>query len=135
MLSRTLALAVLPLALAALPACKAQQRAQGDRGLVASYSGFSLSADLPAEARVPAVVAAAEQTLRARGYTIDSNESTEESGRLIARPPRTNDPYPRLVVGVTASGDASHITLTYQPLGDQELCRSVLDGILSRLGL
>lgn len=135
MLSRMLALAVLPFALAALPGCKAQQRAQGERGLVASYSGFTLSADLPAEARVPAIIAATEQTVRARGYTVDAIETTEEAGRLIARPPRTNDPYPRLVVNVSASGDASRITLTYQPLGDQELCRSVLDGVLQRLGL
>lgn len=133
--TRTLAcLFVASLALAGA-GCKAQVRPQGERGIEATYSMTTLSTTLPEAARVPAVIAAAEQTVRARGYTVDASEATEDAGRLIARPPRTNDAYPRLVVTAHAAAGETRVEIKYQPLGDQDLSRSVLDGILTRLGL
>jgi len=102
-------------------------------GIVATYSGTELTCDLPESARVPAVIAAADQTLRARGYTIVQSTSTEDAGEIIGRPPRYNN-YPRLVVKATGTATGSRVVLEYEPFGNQEVSRSVLDSMLSRLG-
>lgn len=134
--SRMLALSTFfPLCLAALAGCKTTVQQQGNRGVNASYSLMTLSSDLPGPTRVPAVIAAAEQVVRARGYTVDTSEATDESGRLVARPPRTTDAYPRLVVSAHSLAQGAHVEINYQPMGDQELSRSVLDGILQKLGM
>lgn len=120
---------------ACLTGCKAQHTSVGRDGeVLATYKGTTLSANLPAEARVPAVMAAAEQVLRGRGYAIDQRRATEETGKLIARPPRSSD-FPRLVIEASAQGDRTFIELSFEPFGDQNLCRGVLDGILQRLGM
>ena len=72
--------------------------------------------------------------MRARGYSVESVASTEESGKLVVRPPRTGD-YPKMVIESHVDLHATRITLTVWPLGDEELARSVLDGTLQRLGL
>lgn len=107
---------------------------QGTRGIEATYSLGTLSATLPHEATVPAVIAAADQTARARGYTVVSSAGTDERGRLVSRPPRS-DSFPRVVIAAARTGTGTRVTLEMQPMGDQDLCRSMLDGILQRLGL
>jgi hypothetical protein len=100
----------------------------------ATYRGWTLTTNLPAEARVPAVVAAAEQTLRARGYTITTSDSTEEVGEIIAHPPRTTN-LPRIVIASSRGVSSTTVDMRVEPFGDQELCRSVLDGMLQRMGM
>ncbi|CAG0998221.1 hypothetical protein PHYC_02700 [Phycisphaerales bacterium] len=115
-------------------ACSSVQKSQGSSGITASYKFRTLSVILPESARVPAVLAAAEQTVRARGYSVHKSASTEESGILIARPPRTGD-YPSLTIEAAAVAHGTRVELTVAPFGDQEMSRSVLDGTLQRLGL
>mgnify|MGYP000154714598 CR=1 FL=1 len=114
--------------------CAPNEAYQGDSSVLASYKGGNLSAVIGAEHRVPAVLAAAEQALRDRGYTIVSNLSTEDAGTLIARPPRYNT-FPRLMVRAGVVPGGTRIELEYQPLGNEEVCRATLDATLKRLGL
>jgi hypothetical protein len=95
---------------------------------------MTLRANLPTESRVPAVVAAAEQTLRNRGYTIVTSTATEEKGEIIAHPPNS-DHFPRLVIEASRGVSSTIVDVSAEPFGDQDLCRSVLDGMLQRLGL
>jgi len=114
--------------------CAARQAYQGESGVVASYRAGTLSAVIGSEHRVPTVLAAAEQALRDRGYTIVSNASTEDAGVLIARPPRYNT-YPRLEVAANVVPGGTRILLSYKPIGNEEVCRATLDATLTRLGL
>jgi hypothetical protein len=118
-----------------LGACSPQAKVQGSNGdTVATYHRMTLRANLPAESRVPAVMAAADQTLRARGYTIVRSSATEEKGEVVAHPPRS-DNLPRLVIESERGVSSTIVDLRVEPFGDQDLCRSVLDGMLQRLGL
>jgi hypothetical protein len=95
---------------------------------------MTLRANLPTESRVPAVMAAAEQTLRNRGYTIVSSAATEEKGEIIAHPP-SSDRFPRVVIESSRGVSSTIVDVSVEPFGDQDLCRSVLDGMLQKLGL
>lgn len=132
-MARTLVL--IALASFALAACsKPITRDQGATSIRATYAGSTLSAVLPDSARVPAVMAAALATAKARGYTIIKESTTEETGLLVVRPPRASD-WPQ----VTIEGDrvplGSRVRITVSVFGDEALSRSLLDGILERLGM
>lgn len=123
------------LCLLLVPACqKPVVRAQGEGGIAATYSRPTLSARLPAGTRVPAVIAAADDTMRARGYSVQATGATEEAGTVEARPPRTTD-WPKVDVRASVVADTTLVEISVSPWGDQELSRSLLDGILRRLGL
>lgn len=128
-----LAVGVLALSAVLVGGCQAEQRAQGTSGVMASYRIPTLSVQLPAEVRVPAVIAAADEECRSRGYSVASSSATEDAGRLVARPPRTSD-YPEAIVEASTLGQGTRVEITVRPLGDQEWSRSLLDGILRRLG-
>jgi len=100
----------------------------------ANYMGTTLSTRLPAETRVPSVIAATEQAMLARGYTIVESASTEEAGSIVGRPPRYNT-LPRMVVEAARRGDGVDLSLRYEPFGDREVCTAMLDAILRRLGM
>jgi hypothetical protein len=118
----------------AVGGCSPQAKTQGKQDTVATYHGMTLRANLPTESRVPAVMAAAEQTLRNRGYTIVSSTATEEKGEIIAHPP-SSDHFPRLVIESSRGVSSTIVDVCAEPFGDQDLCRSVLDGMLQKLGL
>jgi hypothetical protein len=119
----------------ALAACSPQVKSHGtQKDVTATYSGTTLSSNLPTTARVPAVMAAADETLRARGYAVQRSSGTEESGEIVANAPRYND-FPRVVFSASRGINATHVEVNVQPFGDQELSRSLLDGVLQRLGL
>jgi hypothetical protein len=127
------AIAVLLVAFAA--GCSPQVKTQGtNETITAAYQGRTLKADLPAKARVPAVIAAADQTFRARGYAVQRSAATEEEGEIVANAPRYNN-LPRVVLSATRTATATSVKVTVEPFGDQELSRSVLDGVLQRLGM
>lgn len=121
------------LTLALLAGCEATPRQQGSQSqLTATYKMGALSAVVPA--KVPAVMAAAEQTLRDRGYSIESSASTTEQGGLVARPPAYNlGKTVKIDIASTAT-DETRITLSAQPW-DETLLRITLDRILARLGM
>ena len=101
--------------------------------MLATYQGRRLTADLPAEVRVPAVIAAARATLMQRGYAIQSESATEDEGSISAAPP---DPgvLESVEVGVKRAASGTHIRIIAQPLGSQARSRAILDGILANLG-
>ena len=117
-----------------LNGCQGRQAYQGSGETIATYKGSTLSAVIGAEHRVPTVLAAAEQAMRDRGYTIVSNASTDDAGTLIARPPRYNT-FPRLMIFASVVSGGTKIELSYQPIGNEEVCRAALDATLKRLGL
>ena len=80
------------------------------------------------------VIAAADEAMRARGYSVQATSATEESGVIEARPPRTTD-WPKVELRATAVADTAVVEISVSPWGDQELSRSLLDGVLRRLGL
>jgi hypothetical protein len=106
----------------------------GERDVVAIHRGNTLTADVPGPVNVMSFVAAAEETFRARGYSIRESDSTADSGYLVAIPPRTND-LPRMVVRARPQGSGIRTSFSYQPFGDEELGRTSLDAILKRLGM
>lgn len=117
-----------------LSGCETAPKDEPVRSVRAAYSYPALSAILPEGNRVPAIIAAAEDTLRSRGYSIASSHSTEESGKIVARPPRTSD-YPELTVRSSRLPEGARVEVRVTPFGDKDLSRSVLDGTLQRLGL
>ncbi|HEX8876572.1 MAG TPA: DUF3568 family protein [Phycisphaerales bacterium] len=122
-----------PLALLALAGCEATPKQQGSQSqLTATYKMGALSAVVPA--KVPAVMAAAEQTLRDRGYAIESSASTTEQGGIVARPPAYNLGKTLKVDIASTANDETSITLSAQPW-DETLLRITLDRILARLGM
>jgi hypothetical protein len=119
----------------ALPACSTPMPvSQGQTNVMATYEYPSLSAVLPAQARVPAVIAAAESTVRARGYAVLDHASAEELGKVVARPPRTSD-FPTVRIDAYRVFQGTKVVITFSPWGDNASSRSLLDGILQRLGL
>lgn len=117
--------------LCVLGACNSPTPIRGGE-YTANYSGATLSGTIQG-ARVPSVIAATEQAMLARGYSIVETASTEESGQIIGRPPRYNN-YPRMKVGAAQVGDGVRVNLTYEPFGDREVCAAMYDAILRRLG-
>ncbi|MFO0858018.1 MAG: hypothetical protein U0640_11745 [Phycisphaerales bacterium] len=107
---------------------------QGKTGVMATYEHPTLHCVLPAAARVPAVIAAAEATVRARGYSVSESNSTEESGVVVARPPRTVT-VPMTRISVKRVFQGTKVEITYEPWGDSASSRVMLDGILQRLDL
>ncbi len=112
-----------------------QVKTQGtQQDITATYKGRTLRADLPGTARVPAVIAAADQTFRARGYAVQRSTATEDAGEIVANAPRHSS-LPRVVVSASRGVETTGVEVMVEPFGDQELSRSVLDGVLQRLGL
>jgi hypothetical protein len=118
-----------------LGACSPQVKSQGQhKDVTATYSTGTLTSTLPDTARVPAIIAAADQTLRARGYAVQRSNATEEVGEIVANAPRYNN-YPRVKLRALRQSGGTNVEVSVEPFGDQELSRSVLDGVLQKLGL
>lgn len=64
----------------ALPGCSSTPPVSGGRYV-----------EYPARLEVRTVLAAAEASLRARGYVIESSGATDDRGEVIARPPTEQD--------------------------------------------
>ena len=125
------ALALVGVMVGAAGGCSTQTTVR-DGQYTASYAGTTLTGTVDG-ARVPSVIAATEQAMLARGYSIVESSSTEESGQIIGRPPRYNN-YPRMKVGASQAGDGVRVSLTYEPFGDREVSTAMYDAILRRLG-
>jgi hypothetical protein len=124
------------LACLGLAACKSEHAYQGPRhDILASYNFRTLTCSVERDVRVPAVIAAAEVTLRQRGYSINSSRTTEESGEVEAEPFDANILESVIVKARQDRGLSTKIDVRIEPLGDQVKSRSILDAILSNLGL
>lgn len=126
---------------AALAACQSNDATQGrKRDVLASYQFRTLKASLGPEVQVLTVKAAAEQTLRSRGYVVTSESGSGDKARVVAKNNGSGD-WQRVVVeswvGGGGGGGASPFTgvsVTCEPWGDERVSRAVLDGVLGRLG-
>ncbi len=133
MLGRILLLGATGTLIGALQGCDAYAKVQGKAGeVLATYRAGTLTAEV--KANPPAVMAASEQTLRDRGYAIESSASTEEQGGIVARPPNYNLGKTMKIDVSPGKDEATKIVIWTNPW-DEALARTTLDGILNRLGL
>lgn len=135
MLAQRMALLAVTLgSLAFIAGCKTTYSAHmlGDQRVVAKYSGRALFAEVPETVRVPAVIAAADEVARARGYTVLKKESTEENGILTVVPP-ARDSITQLVIHADRVDVGTAIRISYQPFPDRQLCESFFDAILAKV--
>ena len=114
--------------------CQSRASTHGKDGIEATYSAGTLTSRLPDSVNTRQVMAAAEQMLRDRGYSILENAQTDDSGRLVAVPPRDSLTPRVTILGRTTAGGV-RVDIGIAPFGSQDLSTSLLDGILRRLGL
>ncbi len=117
-------------------ACQPSVATQGKgRNVLATYQFRTLEARLGPEVEVLTVRAAAEQTLRARGYVVTRVNGDNDACRVEARSSGMDD-WDRLVVeSWVAEGPlGTKVSVTCEPWGDERVSRAVLDGVLVRLG-
>jgi len=115
--------------------CRSTPAYQGaSHDVLATYHYRKLRSDLPGTIRVPAAIAAAESSLRSRGYAIRSSTSTEDRGRIEAALPDAGL-FEEVVVLAEAIDASTRIEILIEPMGDQKRSRAIMDGILTRLGL
>jgi len=129
-------LVTLALGIALLTGCQAQHAYQGPRhDVLASYRFRTLTCSVEREVRVPAVVAAAEATLRERGYSVTNSRASEETGEVEGEPFDPKILESVVVKAKMSKRQSTTIDVRIEPLGDQVRSRAILDGILSNLGL
>lgn len=108
----------------------------GGRGgsILATSSFGTLEARIPEPIPVRSVLAAAEGTMRDRGYTIVSRRTTDELGRLEARPP-SRTLGGRWIVEARAVGSGeTALSVRGRGWDDDGAARILMDAILQRLG-
>lgn len=122
------------LALASVAGCAGQAGTHGrDDTVTAVHAMTTLSTELPDRLPIPAVVAAAESTLLDAGYTIRDSQLTEVKGRVEAIPPDRGI-FEKVVVKSEVGRWGTRIKVRIDPLGDEPRARTILDGMLFRLG-
>lgn len=98
------------------------------------YAFGALQAQIPEPLPVRSVAAAAEATLRDRGYMILSNRTTDDSARVEARPP-SRDLGRRWIILTRATSDGQTLlSVEREPWGDDDAPRVMMDAILQALG-
>lgn len=102
-------------------------------GIPAVYDLGTLTADLPRDLPTQSVIAAAEASLRRRGYTITASESTTDAGRVVARPPGSKLHH-KVTVRARVLHGVTRTTVEAVPQ-DEAFSRAVLESMLTRLGL
>lgn len=120
-----------------LVGCSSEQGTYvGDRSnpIYATQSLGDLEAVIPEPLPVRSVIAAAEATLRDRGYTIWSTRTTDERGKIEARPPGRQMGRPWKVESWAASRNQTAIAISGGPWDDDQAARVLMDAILQRLG-
>ncbi len=120
-----------------LVACSSEQGTyvgQRSNPIYATQSLGELEAVIPEPVPVRSVIAAAEATLRDRGYTIWSARTTDERGRIEARPPSRDMGRPWIVEAWAASREQTAISVSGGPWDDDQAARVLMDAILQRLG-
>ena len=118
---------------APLTACSRPVYPYGER-VEANYSGRTLTVRLDETVRVPRVMAAIDEVLRDRGYSVVSTTSTEEDGEVVARSPRVVT-YPRLVIRARQSSTACVVSMRNEPFGDKDQVEQMMRALLTKLGV
>lgn len=120
-----------------LPGCNAPEARyawHGREQVLGAFQAGVLHTELPASVPVHSVIAAGRMALERRGYVVTASESTDDSGRVVARP---GDPRLGRKVTVTArlrtTGTA--VSIRTDPGGNEHAARDILERMLTRLGL
>lgn len=124
--------AVLPLA-----SCEAPPPSVGWHGAnhqLASFSGGTLYSTLPEEVPVQSVIAAGEMALERRGYVVTASESTDDAGRVVARPGDPNLLRKITIESRLVQGGTS-VSVRTNPGGNEHISRDIFERMLTRLGM
>ncbi|MEO1009302.1 MAG: hypothetical protein AAFX79_12125 [Planctomycetota bacterium] len=132
-----IAIGVACIAALSIAGCETYQRTQGESQIVAGFRGRTLHAELPDAVRVPGAHYASVAALRTRGYAIEEDEVSRDSGRVVGRQARSaaRDALDRVVIRTRLTPSRVGVSITTQPLPDEVLARSILDDVLVRLGM
>lgn len=103
--------------------------------VLAEYAMGNLEAALPATVGVLTVRAAAEQTLRARGYVITESFGSRDRFEVEARGPGSDGRRDRTRVKGWLTPNGTRVRVEAGLFGDEAAAKAVLDEMLVRLGL
>lgn len=127
--------ACLLLGLLALTGCRASEGFAGRSGVAASYRLGTLTADLPDEVRVRSVLAAADATLRARGYSVVGEQATADRGWARGSPPAGSLlELEDVTIWSRLSRTGTRLGVDVKPIGAEAQARAIMDDLLRRLG-
>ncbi|MBZ0171763.1 MAG: hypothetical protein K8E66_05240 [Phycisphaerales bacterium] len=106
----------------------------GREPVLGTFEAGVLHSELPASVPVHSVIAAGRMALERRGYVVTASESTDDSGRVVARP---GDP--RLLRKITITSrlrtTGTAVSIRTNPGGNEHVARDILERMLTRLGL
>ncbi len=129
-----LALCTLAFPLFAASCARPIQEHRGRAGdVIAEQHGSRLEAILPSAVDVPAARAAAEQTLRARGYVITETYGTLDRARVDASGTGDNRTSTTTFEAWRGS-NGTRVRFDPGVFGDASASRSLLDELIARLG-
>ncbi len=107
--------------------------AGADQGILAEYSFGALSASMPGDLGVQTLRAAAESTLRSRGYVILESNATQDRMRVVAASQVDSRHEPTTISG-RVTRQSSRVSIESGAFGDEQASRAILDDLLRRLG-
>lgn len=120
---------------ATIVACQTATARQGSSRVLAAYRFGTLEADLPDRTRPQAVLSAAEDALRHRGYAVRASRSTADEGKVDAAAPSGSVFEGGASVTAHIGTYGTRVGVHVGTLGDENESRAILDDILARLGL
>lgn len=100
---------------------------------VETYLG-DVEAKVAGDVGVLTIRAAAEQTLRARGYTITESYGTAERARIRASGAGEYSRRDRTQIDIWTVPGASRLRIAAGSAGDETAAKAILDEVLTRLG-
>ncbi|MBM4108369.1 MAG: hypothetical protein FJ255_06080 [Phycisphaerae bacterium] len=122
-------------ALLAVAGCRASEGTSGRTGVSASYRLGTLISTLPDEVRVRSVLAAADATLRARGYSVVAGQATADRGWVRGSPPAGSAlDLEDVTIWSRLSRTGTRLGVDVKPILAEAQARAILDDLLRRLG-
>jgi hypothetical protein len=120
------------LGVAALLATGCAARPRGN-GITASYCFRTLYTELEPTVSVVTATTAAEQALRARGYSIAASSTSEDRGVVIGKHSGARE-FEKAVVESRVTKTGTSIAVRLEPFGDEAASYAIMDALLSRIG-
>lgn len=115
--------------------CTARARVESRPGITATYAFRTLHTELEPTVSVLTAIAAAEQALRARGYSITKSVSCEDKGLVVAKPPGASSrDLNKAVVESRVTKTGTSIQVRVEPFGDEAASYAIMDALLARIG-
>lgn len=107
--------------------------AGADQSILAEYSFGALSASMPGDLGVQTLRAAAESTLRSRGYVIVESSATRDRMRVVATS-QVDGRHEPTTISARVTSQSSRVSIESGAFGDEQASRAILDDLLRRLG-